>query len=102
MRNQKKRKFSIKMQKKLLLLFGMALLAFAVLSVRMVSLAKEKGTLYQKQVLIQQQYDSSTIPYRRGEIVDSKGTRLATSEKVYNLVKDALSGAYFESSGTVF
>ena len=46
-------------------------------------------TFYQKQVLIQQQYDSSTLPYRRGDIVDAKGTRLATSEKVYNLVIDA-------------
>lgn len=40
-------------------------------------------------MLAQQQYDSKTLPYRRGDIVDAKGTKLATSEKVYNLVIDA-------------
>lgn len=82
-------RFSIKMQKKLLVLFALVLAAFAFLSVRLISLTRENGTQYQKQVLIQQQYDSTTIPYRRGDIVDSKGTTLATSEKVYNLVIDA-------------
>ena len=33
-------------------------------------------------------YDSRTIPYRRGDIVDRNGTYLATSEKVYNLILD--------------
>jgi len=86
---QKKKKFSIKMQKKLVVLFIFVLLAFAGLSVRLVLLTYENGTQYQKQVLMQQQYDSSVLPYRRGDIVDSKGTKLATSEKVYNLVIDA-------------
>lgn len=84
-----RKRFSIKMQKKLLVLFALVLGAFAFLSVRLVGLTRENGTQYQKQVLIQQQYDSTTIPYRRGDIVDSKGTTLATSEKVYNLVIDA-------------
>lgn len=89
MSKQKKNKFSIKMQKKLVVLFVMVLLAFAGLSVRLVLLTYENGTQYQKQVLMQQQYDSSILPYRRGDIVDVKGTKLATSEKVYNLVIDA-------------
>ncbi len=89
MSKQKKNKFSIKMQKKLVVLFVMVLLAFAGLSVRLVLLTYENGTQYQKQVLMQQQYDSSILPYRRGDIVDAKGTKLATSEKVYNLVIDA-------------
>lgn len=89
MKNQDKTKFSIKMQKKLVVLFVFVLLAFACLSVRLVIIAKENGTQYQKQILSQQRYDSSTIPYRRGDIVDSRGTILATSEKVYNLVIDA-------------
>lgn len=84
-----KNRFSIKMQKKLVVLFSLLLLAFAGLSVRLIFLIRENGTLYQKQVLAQQQYDSTTIPYRRGDIVDSKGTTLATSEKVYNLVIDS-------------
>ena len=89
MSEQKKNKFSIKMQKKLVVLFAIVLLAFAGLSVRLTILAKEKESQYQKQVLIQQQYDSSVLPYRRGDIVDAKGTKLATCEKVYNLIIDA-------------
>ena len=87
--DKKRNKFSIKMQKKLVVLFGLVLLAFTGLSIRLVWLTRENGTRYQKQVLAQQQYDSITLPYRRGDIVDAKGTKLATSEKVYNLVIDA-------------
>ncbi|MBQ2802973.1 MAG: penicillin-binding protein 2 [Lachnospiraceae bacterium] len=77
------------MQKKLLWLFIFILLAFAVLSVRLFLIVRDKGTQYQKQVLSQQKYDSTTIPFRRGDIVDAKGTKLAVSEKVYNLVIDS-------------
>lgn len=84
-----KNRFSIKMQKKLVVLYALVLLAFAGLSVRLIWITREDGTKYQKQVLAQQRYDSTTIPYRRGDILDSQGTRLATSEKVYNLVIDA-------------
>lgn len=97
------RKFSIKMQKKLVVLFGLVLLAFAGLSVRLVWITKEDGTAYQKQVLSQQRYDSTTLPFRRGDIVDAKGTKLAVSEKVYNLVIDSKlmmdkDGKYLEDS----
>ena len=89
MSRQKANKFSIKMQKKLVVLFIFVLLAFAGLSARLFWLAREKENQYQKQVLSQQEYSSTAIPYRRGDIVDAKGTKLATSEKVYNLVIDA-------------
>ena len=82
MANRKVKKFSIKMQNLLLLMF-------IGLTVRLVWITRENETEYQKQVLSQQQYTSTTIPYRRGNILDVKGTRLATSEKVYNLVIDA-------------
>ncbi len=84
-----KHKFTSKMQRKLVVVYVIGLLAFAGLSVRLVWLATEKENQYQKQVLSQQQYASSIIPYRRGDIVDANGTKLATSEKVYNLVVDA-------------
>ena len=77
------------MQKKLVVLFLFVLLAFAGLGVRLFYLVKENETTYQKQVLSQQISDSRTIPFRRGDIVDAKGTTLATSEKVYNLQIDA-------------
>lgn len=91
MKEQKQnvKKFTIKMQKKLVVLFIFVLLAFAGLSIRLVWINRENGTQYQKQVLSQQRYDSATIPFRRGDIVDAKGTKLAVSEKVYNLVIDA-------------
>ena len=88
-KNNRQNKFSIKMQKKLVVLFIFVLLAFAGLSARLFWLAREKENQYQKRVLSQQQYSSTSIPYRRGDIVDARGTRLATSEKVYNLIVDA-------------
>lgn len=84
------------MQKKLVVLFVMVLLAFAGLVVRLRWITKEDGTEYTKQVLSQQRYDSTTLPFRRGDIVDAKGTKLASSEKVYNLVIDSYVMQYKE------
>ena len=89
MKNGNVKKFSIKMQKKLVVLFILLLLLFIGLIIRLVWITRENETDYQKQVLSQQRYTSTTIPFRRGNILDAKGTRLATSEKVYNLVIDA-------------
>lgn len=77
------------MRNKLRLLYVAVLLVFVALSARLIWLNYAKGDHYKKQVLSQQRYDSSVIPFRRGDIVDVKGTTLATSEKVYNLVIDA-------------
>lgn len=82
-------RFTIKMQKKLLILFMFILLAFAGLSVRLFLINRDNGEEYKKQVLSQQEYDSTTIPFKRGEIVDSNGTVLAASNKVYNVILDA-------------
>ena len=84
-----KNRFSIKMQKKLVVLYALVLLVFVGLSGRLVWITRKNENRYQKQVLSQQGYSSTIIPYRRGNILDAKGTRLATSEKVYNLVIDA-------------
>lgn len=82
-------KFTIKMQKKLLVLFLFVLAAFAGLSVQLYLITRDNGEEYKKQVLSQQAYDSRTIPYKRGDIVDSNGTVLAVSNKVYNVILDA-------------
>ena len=84
-----KRKFTIRMQKKLLVLFGLFLLVFIGLGARLFWIGREKGEQYSRQVLSQQRYDSITLPFRRGDILDCNGTSLAVSEKVYNLVIDA-------------
>lgn len=89
MKEKQTKKFTSKMQKKLVVLFLFVLLAFTGLGVRLFYLVKEKETFYQKQVLSQQISDSKTIPAKRGDIVDAKGTVLASSEKVYNLQIDA-------------
>ena len=83
-------KFTIKMQKKLVVLFLLVLLAFAGLSYRLFTITRDNGEQYKKQVLAQQKYDSTTIPFKRGSILDANGSVLASSEKVYNVVLDAV------------
>lgn len=99
-KKSKEAKFTIKMQKKLVVLFGIVLLAFAGLSVRLIIINRDDGERYKKQILEQQEYSSITLPARRGDIFDSKGTPLAVSEKIYNLVIDSKvimsKKAYFE------
>ncbi len=88
-RKRRKQVFNIKMQKKLVVLFVIVLLAFAGLGARLIYIVTENNTEYQKQVLSQQAYSSVVIPYKRGDILDANGTVMATSDKVYNLIIDA-------------
>ena len=83
-------KFTPKMQKKLVVLFLFVLLAFAGLFYRLYSITRDNGEQYKKQVLSQQKYDSTTIPYKRGSILDANGSVLAASEKVYNVILDSV------------
>ncbi len=87
-KEKKSNRFTTKMQKKLVVLYLCVLLAFAGLSARLILINRDNGEQYEKQVLSQQQYSSRTIPFKRGEITDRKGTKLAVSEKVYNLILD--------------
>ena len=81
-------KFTVKMQKKLLLLYLIILAAFIGLSARLILINRDNGEDYKKQVLSQQEYDSTTIPFKRGTITDANGTVLAASNKVYNVILD--------------
>ena len=81
-------RFNMNMQKKLVVLFIIILLAFLGLAGRLVYITEAKGQEYTKNVLSQQKYQSTTLPYKRGDILDNKGTKLAISEKVYNLIID--------------
>lgn len=76
------------MQKKLVGIFGIVVLAFALLVGRVTYINASNGEEYTKVVLDQQQYDSRVIPFKRGDIVDRNGTKLATSERVYNVILD--------------
>ena len=81
-------RFTVKMQKKLLLLYLIILAAFIGLSARLILINRDNGEDYKKQVLSQQEYDSTTIPFKRGTITDANGTVLAASNKVYNVILD--------------
>lgn len=83
-----KKKFSKLMQKKLVMLFMAIILAFVFLVGRITYINASSGDKYTKTVLDQQQYDSRIIPFKRGDIVDRNGTKIATSERVYNVILD--------------
>jgi len=82
-------KFTIGMKKKLVVLFMLVLLAFAGLGARLISITTNNGKEYEKKVLSQQQYDSRSIAYKRGSILDCNESTLAWSEKVYDLILNA-------------
>ncbi|MBQ8663261.1 MAG: penicillin-binding protein 2 [Eubacterium sp.] len=82
------KKLSNRMRKKLFQVFFLILIAVCVLIGRIIYIQMTDGDKYEKIVLSQQEYSSQTVPFRRGDIVDSKGTILATSTDVYNVILD--------------
>ncbi len=84
-----RRKLTKLMQKKLIMVFVGIVAVFAVLVGRITYINASNGDKYSKIVLDQQQYGSRTIPFKRGDIVDRNGTKLATSTRVYNVILDA-------------
>lgn len=88
----RRRKISGRMSKKLVGLFLAVILALVGLAVRITYINATEGEQYSRIVLsqAQQQYESRTIAFKRGDIVDRNGTVLATSERVYNLILDCL------------
>lgn len=87
-RQKKNKRFTSKMQANLLLVFCIIVLVFGFLIVRLWLINSENGEKYEKRVLSQQTYVSNAIPFKRGDITDRNGTRLAVSVKVYNLILD--------------
>lgn len=85
---KKRKKISNRMKRKLALMFGVIVLALVGLSVRIVYINETNGDKYTKKVLQQQESNSITLAYRRGDIYDRNGTVIATSEKVYNVILD--------------
>lgn len=76
------------MREKLAVMIIIILLAFAGLCAQLVRITNDNQTDYQKKILAQQRYDSTTLPFKRGTITDANGTILAVSEKVYNVILD--------------
>ena len=93
------------MSLKLAVLYIMILVAFGFLGVRLFVINRDNGDRYKKKVLSQQAYDSITIPAKRGDIVDRNNTKMAVSQKVYNVCIDSKTlnkdeGAAIESTIT--
>ena len=62
------------MRVKLVVFCILVVLAVCALVGRLIYITSTSEAKYKKQVLSQQQYDSTTLPYKRGEILDSNGT----------------------------
>ena len=77
-----------RVRKKIGIAFLIAGGIFLVLAGRIFKINYENGDVYSKTVLDHQQYTSTVLPYKRGQITDRNGTQLAYSEKVYNVILD--------------
>ena len=77
-----------RMQIKLWVVFGGICVLFVFLIGKLMYIEYTSGSKYEKIVLSQQKYDSAIVPYQRGDIIDSKGSVLATSVDVYNVILD--------------
>lgn len=87
-KRRKRQRFDKQMQRKLMVVFAFVLFVLVGLNVRIAYINIKSGDKYAKQVLSQKEYDSKSIPFRRGEIRDRNGNVLARSEKVYTLILD--------------
>ncbi|MCD8067953.1 MAG: penicillin-binding protein 2 [Lachnospiraceae bacterium] len=81
-------KFRPYMRGKLVFFCGLCLIAVGFLVWRLVNITATSEEKYKQIVLSQQAYDSTSLPYKRGSILDANGTILAYSEKVYNVILD--------------
>ena len=79
---------SKKMRTKVQAFFGIVIVILVFLCVKIILQNNEKGDEYAIQVLNQQNYSSTTIPFQRGDIKDRNGNIIATSIKVYNMIID--------------
>lgn len=78
------------MKKRLFVLFLALIALLLIIVVRIAVIDLRSGETYEKNILTQQSQSSSssTLPYRRGDIVDRNGSILATSSDVYNVILD--------------
>lgn len=76
------------MRVKLVVFCFLVLLVLLFLIGNLIYITSTSEEKYKKQVLSQQKYDSTTLPYKRGSILDRNGSTLAYSEKVYNVILD--------------
>ena len=85
-KRKKPKKFTIRMQKTLIMVMGFVVIAFIILLVRIFLIVENDSDRYTKRMLAQRTYVSNDLLYRRGDIVDRNGTTMAISVKVYDAV----------------
>ena len=84
------KKFTSRMQARLLLVFCVVALMLVALMFRLIYIIQSDGDRYAKKILSRQSYVSAVLPFQRGDIIDRNGTVLATSELQYRLILDPL------------
>lgn len=82
------KRFTSRMQARLLLVFCVVTLILVGLIGRLIYIMQTDGERYAKQVLSRQSYVRGVLPYKRGEILDRNGAILARSELRYRLLLD--------------
>ena len=87
-KTEKTYKFLTRMKGKMLFVFFIIIAVLIALVGRLAYIQLKSGDRYARIIRNQQEYSSKTIPFRRGDIVDRKGTVLATSTDVYNVILD--------------
>ena len=80
--------FTRSMSNRLKIFLVFVILIALALNIRILILNKSNAEDYSVEVLSQQNYQSKTIPFKRGDIIDRNGVTLATSVKVYNMILD--------------
>lgn len=85
-----RRKIDSRVRRKLVALLGLVILAFLILTIRLIYISVAKNEDYERRVRSQNQQsrENVEVPFRRGDITDRNGTVLATSEKIYNVILD--------------
>lgn len=91
-------RFQPYMRGKLVVFCVIVAIAIVALTAILINITSTSEAQYKKQVLSQQKYDSTTLPYKRGNIMDCNGSILAHSEKVYNVILDVVVMTYEEES----
>ncbi|MCR4715800.1 MAG: penicillin-binding protein 2 [Lachnospiraceae bacterium] len=83
---RKKRRVNARMLKRLAIVVFCVFGVYIAVVVALANYQIKDTDTYKKSALTRQDYSSQTLYYRRGDILDRKGSFLATSKKIYNLV----------------
>ncbi len=87
-KDNKIKKMTDKMRLWAIIVFCLVLCGFIYVAIHMFLGLNEDGERYLRSALSQQTYNYSTLPFKRGDILDRNGMVLAESVKYYNLILD--------------